>query len=99
VRLTAGLRGIAQKIPAHHGALCSTPKSHQELLIALRQRHIIWTNALHTSPGVDRSGQRLLPTETLRETAEDAVFEGSAMLRGDTHPAHVVQIGLQEDGP
>jgi hypothetical protein len=35
----------------------------------------------------------------LRETAEDAVFEGGAMRPGDTHPAHVVYIGLQEDGP
>src|SRR6266853_1622099 len=97
--LTAGRRGICQEILAHHGALLSTPKGHQELLLTLRQRHIIWTNPLYMCPCRDRRCQRLLSTEALRQTAEDAVFEGSAMRRGHTHPAHVVYIGLQEDGP
>src|SRR5262249_36857343 len=98
-RLTASLRGISQEILAHRRALRSTPKGHQELLLALRQRHIIWTNPLYTCPCCDRRCPRLLSTEALRQTAEDAVFEGRAMLRGHTHPAHVVHIGLQENGP
>src|SRR5262245_19736844 len=97
--LTASLRGISQKILTHHRALLSTSKGHQELLMALRQGCVIWTNPLHTCPCRDRRCQRLLATEALRQTAENAVFEGSAMRRGDTHPAHVVHIGLQENGP
>ena len=58
--LTAGLRRISQEILAHHGALLSTPKGHQELLLALRQGYVIWSNPLHTCPCRDRRGQRLL---------------------------------------
>src|SRR5262245_13034176 len=97
--LTAGCKGISQEILAHYGALFSTPKSHQELLLTLCQSCVIWTNPLHTCPCRDRRGQRMLSTEALRQTAENAVFEGGAMLRGHTHPTHVIHIGLQEDGP
>src|SRR5437660_8556573 len=52
--LTASLRGISQEILAHHGPLLSTPKDHQELLLALCQRHVLWTNPLHPCPCRDR---------------------------------------------
>src|SRR5262244_580865 len=81
---TAGLRRISQEILAHHGALLSTPKGHEQLLLALCQGYVIWTNPLYPGPGRDRRCQRLLSTEALRQTAENAVFEGSAMRRGDT---------------
>jgi hypothetical protein len=97
-RLTAGLRGISQEILADYSSLRRALKGHQELLMPLRQGHILRTNTLHTGPGSDRRCQRLPLAETLRETTEDTVFEGRAVLRRDPHPAYIVHIGLEKDG-